>query len=60
MPLYEFTCETCGTEDEVTAPIVGEFAVPVCPKCDLPMVRVFAGALHLWDGGYPSKQTDGG
>jgi hypothetical protein len=55
MPLYEYWCEECQMSAEQIAP-----EPPLgllCKGCGLPMERVYSPTLHLWDGGYPSKQA---
>lgn len=50
---YEYECPVCGETAEAEIPD----AQLKCRACGHEMDRVYFGTLHLWDGGYPSKQA---
>jgi putative FmdB family regulatory protein len=61
MPLYEYRCEVCGTEEEKLQPISAAVSHD-CPKCETPagMKRQLSVAAFSLSGGGWYKEGYGG
>ncbi|MCC6860288.1 MAG: zinc ribbon domain-containing protein [Bryobacterales bacterium] len=51
MPLYEYHCETCGTDFERLRPIREADSPTQCPKCESEEVRRLLSAFMTRSGG---------
>ncbi len=62
MPIYEYTCKTCGNDFEKLLPMSSMNEPSPCPRCDSESIRrlsVFA-AFSSSDGGAPSAIAGAG
>jgi len=51
MPLYQFECETCGIQFELSQKVDAE--MPECPKCQKPTKKIVSlSTFHLKGGGW--------
>ena len=50
MPIYEYSCNECGTYGSVHKSYADDVAFMNCPKCNIPMTRVYSAPGLIFKG----------
>jgi len=50
MPIYEYSCNECGTYGSVHKSYADDVAFMSCPKCNIAMTRVYSAPGLIFKG----------